>query len=472
MKDNNSAKEDLWNMFRAYDVRGEYGKTLTPQVMTTIGMAFAEYLRTNQMLSDKGIYVSRDIRQSGASLQNALIAGLAAMGINVYASPRPLPFGASIFSGWRDKRDAIAFITASHLPPEWNGVKFYHDDGVGFSEERNMAIRDMFFKSMEDPPPLASWKEVGNVEYVHRLDEYLGFMKDHFELNKPLNVIIDCGNGSMSLISSKLFNMVRFNLTELYCSPDPTFPNRPSEPTEESLQTLAKKVVEKSADFGVGFDGDGDRAIIIDDKGRFLNAEKVAAIIARLASQNSSNKMTIVANVECSLILEESLKSIAKIHRIKVGHTFMTLAAKELPNVFLGVESSGHMVFPRYFYFDDAVLIPLVLANYLSESNQKLSELVDQLPRSYSKRIAVKCPDSKKFAVIEQLARKFKNEGLKVNTLDGVRVENDDGSWVLIRASNTSPKIRIIVESLNLERTNSLIEKYQRLVEEKIGARS
>lgn len=457
-------------MFRAYDVRGEYGKTLTPQVMTTIGMTFAEYLKENNMLSNRGVYVSRDIRQSGATLQNAFIAGLAAMGVDVFASPRPLPFGVSVFSGWHDKRDAIAFITASHLPPEWNGVKFYHDDGVGFSEERNMAIRDVFFQFTDTSPPLASWKDVGNVEYIHRLDEYLGFMKDHFELKKPLTTVVDCGNGSMSLISSKLFNVIGFHLEELYCNPDPTFPNRSSEPTEESLQVLAKKVVEKSADFGVGFDGDGDRAIIIDDKGRFLTAEKVAAIIAKLAAQNSGEKMTIVANVECSLILEEALKGMAEIHRIKVGHTFMTLAAKELPSVFLGVESSGHMVFPKYFYFDDATLIPLVLASLLVESNKKLSQLVDELPRSHSKRIAVKCPDSIKFSVIEKLVHEFKSKGLKVNTLDGVRVENEDGSWVLIRASNTSPKIRIIAESLERERTNSLIEQYQRLVEEKIAS--
>ncbi len=464
----NIPKEALWNMFRAYDIRGEYGNTLTPQVMTTIGMAFAEYLQQNQLLKDQWIYVSRDIRQSGATLQNALITGLAAMGVNVQASPRPLPFGASIFSGWHDKKDAIAFITASHLPPDWNGVKFYHHDGVGFSEERNIAIRDLFFKYTEEAPSLSSWKDAGNVEYVHRLDEYLGFMKDHFELTSPMNILVDCGNGSMSLISSKLFGVTGFNLTELYCNPDPTFPNRSSEPTEESLQVLAKKTVEQSAEFGVGFDGDGDRAIIIDDKGRFLNAEKVAAIIARLAALTHDEKMTIVANVECSLILEEALKDIAEIHRIKVGHTFMTLAAKELTNVFLGVESSGHMVFPRYFYFDDAALIPLVLAKYLQTSGKKLSELVDELPRSYSRRHAIKCPDSKKFNVVKELAEDFKKEGLKINTLDGVRIEHDDGSWVLIRASNTSPKIRIIAESLDFETTNSLMLKYQGMIEEKI----
>ncbi len=468
MKDNYD--EDLWNMFRAYDIRGKYGQTLTPQLMNEIGMAFAQYLMDEKMISNKGVYVSRDIRQSGAPLQNGLIAGLSSMGIDVHASPRPLPFGVSVFSGWFDHRDAIAFITASHLPPEWNGVKFYHGDGVGFSEERNMAIRDVFFKFKKQAAPLVSWKDVGNVEYVHRLDEYLGFMKDHFELSKTLNVIVDCGNGSISLISSKLFKLLGFNLNELYCNPDPTFPNRSSEPTEESLQVLAQKVVEQKADFGIGFDGDGDRAIIIDDKGRFLNAEKVAAIITKLAASESGEKKTVVANVECSLILEEALKDLAEVHRIKVGHTFMTLAAKELPNVFLGVESSGHMVFPKYFYFDDAVLIPLVLATYLSETNLKLSLLVDQLPRSHARRITIKCPDSKKFNVIKRIIEDLKEKGLKINTLDGVRVEFDDGGWVLIRASNTSPKIRIIAESLSNDRTNLLIEEYKNLVQSKISS--
>ena len=165
--------EDLWYIFRSYDIRGVYGAVLTPETMFQIGVSLSNFLQSNKKSPNKTIYVARDIRQSGSTLQNALISGITAMGFNVLSSPIKLPFGASMFSGWIENCDVIAFITASHLDATHNGVKFYYGNGVGFAEEDNIKIRDIFFQIHKKPVSVVSWDKTGNVEYLHNLEKYI-----------------------------------------------------------------------------------------------------------------------------------------------------------------------------------------------------------------------------------------------------------------------------------------------------------
>jgi phosphomannomutase len=235
-------------------------------------------------------------------------------------------------------------------------------------------------------------------------------------------------------------------LTKLYCEVDPKFPNRESEPTPESLTKLSETVVSEQADFGIAFDGDGDRGVIVDNTGRVLSADPVGILLGEDILKNKSG--IVLANVESSMAVERVLEPLgATVNRIRVGHTFLTLEAKK-QDAILGIERSGHMIIPEYFLFDDAMVIPLRIAEILSKTDEQLSTLVDKLPNYPKKTKNYDFPDNKKFIVIDNLKSKFSDEYDKVNTMDGVRVDVEHG-WGLIRASNTSPVIRLTVEADN-----------------------
>lgn len=447
------------NIFRAYDIRGLYGETIDSAIMTEIGRGTAELFRERGI---KSIYVAFDVRTTSALLASALVSTYSSYGIKVGFSGRPLPFGGCLFTGWSENYDAIAFVTASHLPPEWNGVKFYYGDGVGFSEEDNIKIRDKTIQDL-DAIQEATWIDVGPIELLDRSNEYIAFLKERFSLERRIKVVVDCGNGSMCLSAPKIFRELGYEVVELFCDVDPTFPNRASEPNEESLTELSKRVVKENAAFGVGFDGDGDRAVIVDNTGKVLLADQIGAFLAKVLVQDKKDA-EVLANVECSLAVEKTLKGLAKVVRIKVGHTFLTLEARERPNVVMGIESSGHMVFPEHFLFDDAILLPLSLGKVLEKQEKTLAERIIEIPILPKKRAVFKCSDETKFRAVEELGNSLAQD-YQVTTVDGVGITFRDG-WVLIRASNTSPKIRIIVEADTEARCDELFKTFGQKVEE------
>ncbi|MCK4714501.1 MAG: hypothetical protein KAT35_02925, partial [Candidatus Aenigmarchaeota archaeon] len=334
-------------------------------------------------------------------------------------------------------------------------MKFYTGEGVGFPEEANKRIGELV--AGDDLKPAGQ----GNIKCINLMVDYLNFMKKNFRIGegqKAPRVVLDCGNASACLSVPRPFKELGIETVELFCRPDPEFPNRDMDPQPENLTELCKKVVEEKADFGVAFDGDGDRAVIVDERGRVLTPDQTGIILGKgiLAEKGPG---TILANLECSMAFESILTPLgAKISRIPVGHTFLTLEAKN-QNVLVGVESSGHVVIPEYYFFDDAIFIPLKIAEILSKSGKVLSELADEVPIYPKKRINFDCPDQKKFQVIKSLQKRLPGEYQDVNTLDGVRVQLDNG-WVLIRASNTSPLIRITGEASTENDLKELLDKF------------
>jgi len=295
--------------------------------------------------------------------------------------------------------------------------------------------------------------------------EYIKTLLEKFPLLKEgkLKIVLDCGNGATSLTAPQIFKKFGFEVIELFCNPDPNFPNRDPEPTPETTKILREKVISEKADFGVAFDGDGDRGVIIDDKGRYLSGNQVGIILGKDILKESKNKK-VVRTVSCSMAIDEELKKYgAKIIETPVGHTFVISAVKKNKAV-LGIEESNHIVIPKYFLFDDAILIPLKIAEILIKEKKKLSEIVDQIKIYPFEEIVFECPDEKKFEVVKSLAEKFKKEYKRVNTLDGAKVIFDFG-WILIRASNTSPKIRLYVEAKTGKKFKFLKDKFSKILE-------
>jgi len=451
--------EDFAHIFRAYDIRGIYGEDLTQEIMLTIGKGLAAFMKKRGM---KRCLVGADIRITSPTLSNALISGISSGGIDV-TSVGIASFGVALFAGWRKKYDVIAYVTASHLTPDWNGLKLYYEEGQGFPEEDIVEIRDIV---LSNEYHVCGWAEVGDVDFLRYSREYVDHLSRKFEMKRKIKVIVDCGNGSNSLTAKDVFPAVGIDAIYMFDEPDGTFPNRQSEPTPEALTALTAKVQETEADFGVAFDGDGDRGVIVDDTGRVLTADPVGIILG--LDLLRKKKGLVLANVESSMAVEKVLiPEGAQVKRIKVGHTFLTLEAKE-HGAMLGIERSGHMIIPEIFLFDDAMIIPLRLAQFLSGQDRKLSEIVDSIPAFPKHTTNFDCPDRVKFLVISELRDKFSREHDRVNVMDGVRVDLDDG-WGLIRASNTSPVVRVTVEADSDDDLRKLVkyfeEEYQKAVD-------
>jgi len=439
------------SIFRAYDIRGIYGKDLNENLFKKIGFVLG---RKNEKF-----LVGHDIRKSGKKLAMALIEGLVTRNSKVFFCGKS-SFGLCYFSGFKLKVDKTLFVTASHLPKEWNGLKINFGDGEPVSSKEIEKIKDKILKIQERKIKFKKpkFKKVNlKKEYIKELFQKFPILK-----NKKLKVVLDCGNGATSLVAPKIFKKFGFETIELFCQPDPNFPNRDPEPTFDSTKILREKVLKEKADFGVAFDGDGDRGVIIDDKGRYLNGNQVGIILGKDILKESKNKK-VVRTVSCSMAIDEELKKYgAKIIETPVGHTFVISQVKKEKAV-LGIEESNHIVIPNYFLFDDAILIPLKIAEILIKEGKKLSEIVNEIKIYPFEEIFFECPDEKKFEIVKILAKKFKKEYKKVNTLDGVKVIFDFG-WVLIRASNTSPKIRLYVEAKTKQKLKFLKDKFSKIL--------
>jgi len=442
-------------IFRAYDIRGIYGEDITEELFRKIGFVLGR--------GKEKFLIGNDIRKSGKNLAQALIEGLLSSGSKVIYIGEG-SFGQVLFSGLKLNVDKTLFITASHLPSKWNGLKVYFGDGEPFSKEMIEKIRDEVIEIQEKKIEF----QKPEIKEVNLKDEYFNALLEKFPplKNNNLKIVVDCGNGAMGLVAPELFKKFGFKTIELFCQPDPNFPNRNPEPTLEAIKDLRKKVIKEGADFGVAFDGDGDRAAIIDDKGGYLGGNQIGIILGKEILSKSKEKK-VIKTIACSLSVEEELKKVgAKIIEVPVGHTYVISDCKR-QKASLGIEESGHIVMKDYFLFDDAILIPLKIAEIILKEGKKLSQLVDEIKIYSSEEIVFECRDEKKFEVVENLTRELKRKYERVNTLDGVKVSFDDG-WILIRAAQTSPKIRLYVEAKTKEKFDFLKQKFSQILKEKI----
>lgn len=445
------------NIFRAYDIRGIYGKNLDNEIMKKIGLGVGTMMIRKNLGNE--LLVGNDTRASSEELSNSFIEGVTSAGINA-TNVGTTSFGVALFSGWKLKKDVIAFITASHKPPEWNGIKFFDKDCVGFFEEDNLEIgRIVIEEDFED-----SGKK-GLVKKTDIKTKYIEYLKSKFNFEKKLKIVVDCGNGCTGLVAPDLLkDFKNLEVIELFCDIDPKFSGRGSDVQEENLQSLKNKVIKENADFGFAFDGDGDRIGIVDNKGHILETGQIGTIICKNLISNGTGK--VVVNVENSMSMEEEVKKLGgEIIRIPVGHTFMMREALRSKAIF-GSEASKHFVIPEYFPFDDAMVIGLKMCEIISTQG-KLSDLAEKVKTYPNDRMKFECDDEIKFFVVENLKNKLSEEYDKIITMDGIRIEFEN-SWVLIRASNTGPSIRITVEAKTFEKLAELKNKFSRLLTEEI----
>jgi phosphomannomutase/phosphoglucomutase len=441
-----SGKTDFDHIFRAYDIRGIFGEDLTEEVATRIGAAFAHFLE------GKTIVVGRDVRISGEKLRDALVSGLLSQCniTDVGVVPTPLLY----FAATQLQKDAGIMVTASHNPPKWNGFKAFRGQKGSIYGKDMETIRDI----AKDVDTKKLGKKQGKaVSYQGIIGEYQDFVQKKIRFEKKLSVVTDAANGTCGLVAPALFDKLGSNIISLNEEPDGTFPAHLPVPKAETLGELMKEVVRQKADFGVGYDGDGDRAVFIDETGKLIPGDLTLLIFAKDALQKHPGGK-VVYELSCSMAVEEYVTKLGGVPIVeKVGHTFIMDRMIE-EQALLGGEKSSHFYFAEVYGMDDGVFASLKLAEILSKSNKKLSEIVASLPQYpsvYEKNFEV--PDKLKFTVIEKLRSQFKSKRLKTLNIDGVKLIEKNG-WAILRASNTEPVIRISAEARTEEKLNELYE--------------
>ena len=435
------------NIFRAYDIRGVYPKELDEEVAFHVGRAFGSYMVRKGF---KLLNVGMDCRLSSEVLKGALVDGLVRSGCHVLdigVVPTPLLYFSIVHMG----RDGGVMVTASHNPPEFNGFKLCIGKKTLFGDE----IQEVR-KVIEEEDYVEG---AGSVEEGDIVDDYLEFVKKDVSVDRSLRFAIDGGNGVAGPVAFKLFKDMGLEVHPLYCEADGRFPNHHPDPVvEENLRDLKLLVEEKSLDLGVGYDGDGDRIGVVDDKGRVVWGDRLLLLFS-LDLVEGHPGVKVVGEVKCSQIFFDELRKRGGIPIMwRTGHSYIKEKLEE-EDALLAGEMSGHMFFrDRYFGFDDAIYASARLLELLSKKGKKLSELVDELPATFSTpEIRIDCPDGLKFKVVE---------------IDGIRVSYKDGSWALVRASNTQPALVVRFEARSPSRLEelrssviSLIDRLKREVE-------
>jgi len=441
-------------MFRAYDIRGIYGKDMTTEIAEIIGRSFGTYIG-----SDKRLDVGRDVRVGSQQLKNAVVKGLVSTGCQVEdlgVVTTPILYFAIAYRN----KDGGVMVTASHNPPKWNGLKLCREKGIivgqgsGIEEIKGL-IRNKEFTRAAKEGKIKTYKGIVN--------EYVRFVLDKIRIKRKLKVILDTGNSVSGIVAPKLFKQAGCRVEVLNEKLDGTFPSRSPEPTEASLQQLVSAVKETRADFGVGYDGDGDRAVFVDDMGRILTGDFTSIIFAQAFITGEKRK--VVYDVSCSSAVEEAIKAKGGIPVVeRVGRPFMMDRVLREKAVF-GGERSGHFYFPEVYGLDDGTFASLKMAGILSQVETPLSQMVDRIPKYYSSTVNVPFSDQHKFKVIERLKPKFEQKGFQILDIDGVKARDERG-WVLLRPSNTEPLIRIFTEGKTKQKLAQLLELAKKMLKE------
>lgn len=444
-------------IFRAYDIRGLCPQDLNEAVAYKIGLAFSNFLK-----NIKEVVVGRDYRLGSLALRNALLKGLQDGGKDVVdLGEIPVPvfyFGISHY-----KKEGGLMITGSHLGKEYNGIKIQKEKAIPVVGETGIyKMRDMIIKNQ-----LKIIKKETKVIEKNIVQDYIDYVSSKIKLSRPLKIILDTGNGACGDIPERAFKKLGCDVFTLYKEPDGNFPNHNADPHDlETLKDLQKEVLRQKADFGLAYDGDGDRVGLVDEKGRAVSADFILIMLARQALEYKKGNIVYEIRVSKALF-EDAENHGGKVFISKIGHAYVLLEILKRKAIF-GGEFTGHLYFNYCYYpYDDGIFTGLKLAEIISQL-PKLSDYVDTLPRYHaSPEIFIESPDEEKFEIVENLQRYLREKKFDFIDIDGARINFLEG-WALIRASNTGPFIKCRFEG---ETEKDLIEVERKALEifKKVG---
>ncbi|MBW2193128.1 MAG: phosphomannomutase/phosphoglucomutase [Deltaproteobacteria bacterium] len=427
-------------MFREYDIRGIAGKDMTEDDVVLIGKGVGTFLFQNGCST---ITVGRDCRVTSDVYSAKVIEGLMSTGchvtdIGVCSTP------VLYFSIQHLKQEGGVMVTASHNPGEYNGFKLCQ----GLDSIHGQDIQKIL--GIINEKSFVHGK--GSLSTTDVVTPYKEFVVSNITLDHPIKVGVDAGNGTAGVIAVPIMKKLNCEVHDIYCDMDGTFPNHEADPTVlKNMQDLIALVKEKDLDVGIGYDGDGDRVGVVDEKGNIVYGDKLIIIFAREILSRKPGA-TFISEVKCSKTMYDDIeKHGGRAIMWKTGHSLIKKKMKEEKAELAG-EMSGHMFFKdRYFGFDDAIYASCRLLEILTRTGKRISELLADVPKTFSTpEIRVESPDDKKFDVVQKVTEHFRKH-YNVIDIDGVRVLFEDG-WGLVRASNTQPALVLRFEAMSEQR--------------------
>ena len=442
------------SLFGTSGVRGVFGKDLTLDLCHEVALALGTVLPVGAR-----VCLATDSRVSGPAIKETVMSGLCQCGMEA-TDLGMLPTPALALLTRERGFDTGVMITASHNPPEFNGIKLFNADAMGYSRDQEQQI-----EAIHSSRSFRKGSRGSTVVAQGMRESYLQAIRGKLPskgVNKRLKIVVDPGNGAASGFASWVFTEMGLTVLPINDKPDGHFPGRNPEPKEDTLQKTVAFLGDSKADLAVCFDGDADRVVFCDREG-FLGFNEPIAFISRLAVQETGKK-AVATTVETGRLLELATQDLGvKVFRGRVGDADVAHLAVET-DAAIGVEQVGVYIMPQVGYYPDSMFAALTLLSRINDTRE-IRAFFKQIPDMFFDKGRVSCPNESKATLMAIVAQRAADFGaVSLSTLDGVRMEFGD-SWMLIRASGTEPVIRVLAESPSAAATGELIDKGVRLVQ-------
>ena len=442
--------------FREYDARWLYEKDINLLGITNLGKGLGSQIIKHTKKNNPRIIVGHDYRSYSEEIKSALISGLISTGCfveDIGLSLSPMVY----FAQFNLDADGVAMVTASHNENGWTGVKMGIKKGLTHAPEEMKELKDITlnkrFISGEGKE-----KEIKDFQEIYKKD-----LIDKNKITKKIKAVVACGNGTAGIFAPDILRGIGCEVIELDCDLNWSFPKYNPNPEDlKMLHEIAQVVKENDADIGFGFDGDGDRVGVIDNKGNEIFSDKIGLLIARNLSEKNKNSKFVVDVKSTGLYKNDEVlkKNGCETIYWKTGHSHIKRKVHD-ENALAGFEKSGHFFFnePLGFGYDDGINSAIHICHLLDSQNKKITEIINKIPNTFqSPTMAPYCKDEEKYKVVENLIKqieKIKNEKIKIDnqeikeilTVNGIRFSFEDGSWGLVRASSNKPSLVVVIES-------------------------
>jgi len=467
--------------FREYDARWLYKKDINQQGIEILGKGLGTQIINHTKKNNPRVIVGHDYRSYSEEIKAALKKGLISTGCNVEdigLSLSPTVY----FAQFNLNADAVAMVTASHNENGWTGVKMGIKKGLTHAPEEMKELKDITLnqKFIEG---LGNEKIIKNFQKIYKND-----LISKNKINKKIKAVVACGNGTAGIFAPEILRGIGCEVIELDCKLDWTFPKYNPNPEDlEMLHAISKSVKNNNADIGFGFDGDGDRVGVIDNKGNEIFSDKIGLLIARNLSYKYKDSKFVVDVKSTGLYANDEilLKNNCETIYWKTGHSHIKRKVNT-EKALAGFEKSGHFFFnPPFGYgYDDGINSAIHVCHLLDSQKKKMSEIINELPKTYqTPTMAPFCKDEKKYQVVEDLVKQveeIKKNKIEIDnqiitevlTVNGIRFSFEDGSWGLIRASSNKPSLVVVTESpTSNERKKKIFDFIDQLLQKtgKIG---
>lgn len=448
------------DIFRAYDIRGVAGRDLTPDNIRLIGRAIGESALAQ---GRNTLLFGADARLSSPALAPPLREGLIASGcdlVDLGLVPTPLLY----FAAHTTEHDSGVMLTASHNPADYNGIKVVLH-GHSLTPEQIQALYERSCTLAGADDDAGEEARAGRCTRQDNVPAYIRHLEQSITLQRPLHVVVDCGNAIPGAIAPQVLEAIGCRVTPLFCEVDGHFPNHHPDPTINSnLQALRKTVVEQGADLGIALDGDGDRMVVVSNSGRIVDTDRLLMLLVRdiLPRHPGAN---VVFDVKCSSLLRGVIEAAGgRPVLCRSGHSFMKSKMLEA-NAVVGAEFSAHVfIRDRWFGHDDGLYVAARFMELLARSPADVDALLDSLPQAVgTEELRVEVDEDLKFPLMKQIADRACFPDARINRLDGVRAEFLHG-WGLVRASNTTPALLLRFEADDRDALQRIQEYFRELL--------